>query len=271
MSKIVIVSNGNYFAKIILNKLSDEYKNNIGGVIIVYGDYYSGTGLKTLWSVGSVTVLQYIIYKVFQFIVFKIARVVFRNTEFFVEDLAKAFNIPVLLVKNINSHQAIEFIRKMDPELLVSVSCPQRISEKLINLARHGGVNIHSSLLPAYAGLAPYYWVLSKGERVTGVSVHYMMKDFDAGNILVQKTMHIKPRISAFKLFKNLSKLGSSALLEGVKLALNGEIGSPQEHSKRSYNSHPTRQSYKELKQRGYALLRLPEIFRTIAEEVKNH
>ena len=271
MSKIVIVTNGNYFAKIILNKLFDERKGNIGGVIIVYGDYYGGTGLKTLWSVGSVTVPQYTIYKVFQFIVFKIARLIFRNTNFFIKDIVKAFNIPVLLVKNINSNQAIEFIRKLDPELLVSVSCPQRISEELINLAGHGGVNIHSSLLPDYAGLAPYYWVLSKGEKVTGVSVHYMTKNFDAGNILVQKTIRIKPRISAFELFKNLSKLGSSTLFEGVKLALNGETGRTQEHSKRSYNSHPTRQSYKELKQRGYALLRLSEIFRTIAEEVRNH
>ena len=270
MSKIVIVTNGNYFAKIILNKLFDEYKDNIDGVIIVYGDYYGGTGLKTLWSVGSVTIPQYTVYKVFQFMVFKIARVVFHNTKFFVEDIAKAFNIPVLLVKNINSHQVFEFIRKLDPELLVSVSCPQRINEQLIKLVRYGGVNIHSSLLPAYAGLAPYYWVLSNGEKVTGVSVHYMTKNFDAGNILVQKTMHIKPRISAFELFKNLSKLGSSTLFEGVKLALNGETGHPQEHSKRSYNSHPTRQSYKELKQRGYALLRLSEIFRTIAEEVRN-
>lgn len=271
MSKIVIVTNGNYFSNLILNILFDKYKENICGVIIIYGDYYGGTGLKTLWNVGSATVPQYVVYKVLQFIAFKIARLVFRKTKLSVWDLVKVFNIPLILNKNINSHQVVEFIRKLDPDLLVSVSCPQKISEQLISLTRHGGVNIHSSLLPAYAGLAPYYWVLSNGEKKTGVSVHYITEDFDAGNILVQKIMHIKPRISAFGLFKNLSKLGSSALFEGVKLALNGEPGRPQNLLKRSYYSHPTRKSYKKLKQQGYALLRLSEIFRTIAEEVRNH
>jgi len=269
--KIVIITNGNYFSKNILTKLFEEYKNNIYGVIIVYGDYYGQSGLKTLWNIGTATVPQYTIYKLFQFIAFKIANLVFYNSTFFVEDIVKKYNISLLLVKSVNSDEVFRFIQKISPKLIVSVSCPQRISEKLIRLASYGGINIHSSLLPTYAGLAPYYWVLSKGEKVTGISVHYLTKRFDAGNILVQKTINIEAKISVFELFKKLSYLGNSALHKGVALALNGDKGQPQDLLNYSYYSHPTKQSYNELKQKGHTLIRFSEIFKTIIEEVKNH
>jgi len=93
------------------------------------------------------------------------------------------------------------------------VSCPQRIKKDLLNLAQKAAINIHSSILPRYAGLAPYYWVLVNGEPETGVSVHYMTENFDEGNIIVQKKSVVRPGISAFNLFLKLANIGGEALL----------------------------------------------------------
>ena len=136
------------------------------------------------------------------------------------------------------------------------MSCPQRISETLLSLAKRGGINIHSSLLPAYAGLAPYLWVLANGERVTGTTVHWMTHKWDQGNILVQKECPIEPGVSVFHLFEALARLGGEALVEAVELALAGAKGSQQDLSQRSYYSHPTAAACRDLKRRGYCFMR---------------
>jgi methionyl-tRNA formyltransferase len=166
----------------------------------------------------------------------------------------------------VNSQEVFECVRGWQPTLRVSVSCPQRIRTKILGLPPLGFLNIHSSLLPKYAGLAPYFWVLAENQRETGITVHYMTEQFDEGNILVQRRASIPQGISAFWLFRELALLGRDALIEAIHLALQGEKGIPQELSKRSYRSHPTWGAYRLLRRNGFAIARLSELLRAVQE-----
>lgn len=270
MSRLVVITNGNYFARVILEDLFEKRVDLISGVVIVSGDYHGRTGLKALWGTGSKTDLRYMYHKVVQYACFKSLDLLQNKACFSVRCLTRKYGIPTLQVSQVNKNAVVRLIEDLGPDLIVSVSCPQKIHQKLLDLATLGGINIHSSLLPTYAGLAPYYWVLSQNERETGTSVHYMTQVFDEGNILAQETVEIEEGMSTFKLFLKLAKVGSKALLRAVDLALAQDPGMPQDLSNRSYHSLPTSESYKELRRNGFRLMRLTELFSVVASEVQD-
>jgi methionyl-tRNA formyltransferase len=218
--------------------------------------------------VGRETAAPYVLYKAISVYGFALAQRIYPNVQFGVETQARRMGIPVYPFVAVNTEAARSLVESLQPDLLISVSCPQLIGRKMLSLPRLGGINIHSSLLPAYAGLAPYFWVLSQGEKITGTTVHYMTLRFDEGNILMQKRLAIKPGESAFRLFRRLAVLGSSCLEEAVHIALNGSPGEKQDLSAFSYYSHPKFSAYRALRKRGHVLMRMGELHNAIAEEV---
>ncbi|HEX2980476.1 MAG TPA: formyltransferase family protein, partial [Anaerolineaceae bacterium] len=238
--KIVVLTNGNYFARLILEKTFAQYSDSIAGVLIVTGDYKGRSGLASIMELLKVTAWPYFFYKAFQIALFILAGKVYAKACFGVEQLARIYQIPTCSCKSVKEEKAIEWIAACSPDLIVSVSCPQFIGKAIRSLARVGSINIHSSLLPAFAGLAPYFWVLSTGQTTTGTTVHYMTQRFDEGNILVQKQLTIEPGESAFHLFTRLAYLGNDALAEAIPLALQGLPGRKQDLEKYGYFSSPT-------------------------------
>ena len=270
MARLVVVTNGNYFARLILERLFAERTHHIVGVVVVSGDYAGRSATEAVWHVGRLTDPHYTAYKVAQHFLFRVASKIFPEACFDVMGQVRVKDLEAISVRRVNSPDVEAYIRGTQPDLLISVSCPQRIKNTLLSIPKLGSLNIHASLLPEYAGLAPYYWVLAKGEQRTGISVHYMTDKFDDGNLLVQKVLSIRKGASAFELFIALSKLGSDALVEAVDLALNGSLGTPQDVSRRSYCSHPTPDSYKSLKGHGFAIARMSEMLQAIRKEVRN-
>jgi folate-dependent phosphoribosylglycinamide formyltransferase PurN len=225
-------------------------------VIVVSGDYAGNSGFQAFKTVARSTTLPYFIYKLFVVAIFKVLRSVSRRS-WEVEDLARRLAIPLLQTPQVNSDDVEALLRRLQPDLVVSVSCPQRIRQSLLDVPRLGGINIHSSLLPVYAGLAPYFWVLANGESCTGTTIHYMTKRFDEGKVLLQEELTIPVATSAFALFVELAHLGRTMMPKAVDLACANERGSEQDASRTSYYSHPNWTSYLSLRRRGHRLIRL--------------
>lgn len=263
----VVITNGTYFARLIVDKLFQRWSTSIKGVLIITGDYKGRTGLKALWELSKVTALPYIIYKTFVYLFFNLVQWFKPNSDFSVQAKSIECGIPTKKMPSVKSEQAIAWIQSHQPDLVISVSCPQLIGKKILSSARLGGINIHSSLLPTYAGLAPYYWVLSEGEKEAGISVHYMTLRFDEGNLLAQSKTLINLGESAFHLFIRLAKIGADILVDAVQAALNGEPGLQQDLSRLTYFSNPTPSSYKNLKRNGYSLIKLSELLEVFMEE----
>lgn len=268
-SRIVVVTNGNYFARRILDKLLGARRADVAAIVLVTGDYSGRTGFDSLRRVSDVEAPAYVAYKLIQFAALRSAAHAFPWAALDVRSLARRGDLPVLASRKINCPDVTRFVESFDPDVLASVSCPQRITAPLLGLARIAAINVHSSLLPEYAGLAPYFWVLSKGERRTGVSVHYMTERFDEGPILTQRTLEIPPGVSAFRLFAALADAGSDALVEAIDAALDDEKGRPQDASRRSYYSHPTPESCRELHRRGHRLVRFGDLVWAIGRELR--
>lgn len=267
--KIIIITNGNYFARLILTELINRYHDSVYGIVIIKGDYKGRKGLHSAWELSKVTALPYLIYKVLSIYLLAIAQHIYPKSVFNVKRQAQEFGLPVYEFDKVNNPELLLLINSLQPDLLVSVSCPQLIGEKILNCVKLNSLNIHSSPLPAYAGLAPYFWVLSRGETETATTVHYMTTKFDKGNILVQKRIQITKGESAYRLFTRLAIEGSTALKEAVDLAIQRSEGIKQDSKKFTYYSNPTFKAYLDLRRYGHVLMRPKEILDTVRVESK--
>lgn len=165
--------------------------------------------------------------------------------------VCRKYRIPFSKIKNINSKDVIKEIKTINPDIILSLTAPQKFKESLISIPLKGCLNIHSALLPKYRGWNANFWVLAKGEKVTGVTIHYMNKEIDCGDILLQKQLEIKNEWSLHDLYINTINLGSSMISEVLKMTSEGKVLiQKNDISAGSHYTVPNRQDIKEFRSR---------------------
>ena len=143
-----------------------------------------------------------------------------------VKALAKALSLETFQPERIKDASFYEGLSKKPYDLGVVVAYGQILSQELIDLPAFGTINMHFSLLPGYRGAAPFSWVLINGEKVTGVTIMYVAKRLDAGDIILQKKINITPDDNAGTLLEKLTVTGLELLTEAVDLV--GEKKAPR-------------------------------------------
>ncbi|GIV01062.1 MAG: hypothetical protein KatS3mg014_2677 [Actinomycetota bacterium] len=143
------------------------------------------------------------------------------------EDLlfAEASGLPWTAPDDLSGPDFASFLAKHPYDLLLVSTYDRRIPVALAERAGRGGFNLHPSLLPAYRGHNPYFWVLRNGERETGVTLHRLADALDAGPVVCARRVPIHPRETLGSLYRKLSeeaaRLGVwllEALAEGAPL-----------------------------------------------------
>ena len=88
---------------------------------------------------------------------------------------------------------ALALVQELQPELIVVAAYRRILPEDILAAAPLGAINVHSSVLPKYRGAAPINWAILDGLRETGVTIMYMAKELDAGDIICVKKLEILP------------------------------------------------------------------------------
>lgn len=262
---IVVFTNGNLFAAIILKKFIKLYNQRISLIVIVSGDYKGNSGFNALFKYYRSVTFPFFIYKIITLLLIKILNIVYPKRIWDVKSMCQPYqDIQLINVNSIKDDGLYELVKGKKSTFLISVSCPQYISNKWLNLFNYKAINIHSSDLPAYAGLAPYYWVLANNEQQTSISVHYITSKFDAGNILEKKSLQIQKNTTVFNLFYNLSLNGEHILVRAFQKVEVNDPGENQIMSKYSYYSNPDFKSYIRLRKNGFKLIEIKDIYKLI-------
>lgn len=137
-------------------------------------------------------------------------------------DLARSYGVPVYYPENPNSVEWISLIQKMAPDVIFSFYYRHMLSQQLLDIPRFGAVNMHGSLLPHYRGRCPVNWQIINGETRGGVTLHYMVRKADAGDIIAQQSVPIGPDDTALDVFQKLEPAAESLLDEYLAGILNG-------------------------------------------------
>jgi methionyl-tRNA formyltransferase len=142
-----------------------------------------------------------------------------------VADWALARNIRV--VKPTFSADLVGVIDDLD--CVVTIGYGVLLPQHILDLPKHGFINLHFSLLPAYRGAAPAQRALQNGEAVTGVSVFQLEKGMDTGPIYSKKSVAIEPHWRSFELLQALAQEGPSTVSDALVKISAQRSPSPQE------------------------------------------
>jgi len=154
--------------------------------------------------------------------------------------LAWEQGIPVLEVSRLGNPETLEMLASFHPDVICVACFPWRLPKVLLEMPSLGCINVHPSLLPAYRGPAPGYWMLRNGERIAGVTIHLMDERLDTGDILLQAAFEIPAGMSAAALEQRSAVLGGPLLAQAVRaLAAGTAIRIKQEESLATYYSWP--------------------------------
>ncbi len=160
-----------------------------------------------------------------------------------VKEYALSQQLDVYQPLKMRDGEALGIVESLAPELIVVAAYGKILPEEILQFPKYGSINVHSSLLPKYRGAAPINWAILDGETETGVSIMYMAKELDAGDVILQKTTPIGPEEDALSLTIRLAELGAEALSETVTALGNGTAGRmPQDGSKMTYASMLSRE-----------------------------
>jgi methionyl-tRNA formyltransferase len=153
-----------------------------------------------------------------------------------VVDWAENNRIPVFCPETVNTLEWIEKIQKMTPDVLFSFYYRKLLNGEILKIPPAGAYNLHGSLLPAYRGRCPVNWVLVKGEKKTGVTLHHMVEKADAGDIVGQREIWISPEDTAATLYAKLCAGAGVLLGELLPLIKKGTAPRiPQDLERASY------------------------------------
>lgn len=149
---------------------------------------------------------------------------------------AKKLGVPVYQPENV-SKEGLETITQLNPDLIITAAYGQLLSEKVLNIPRLGAINVHASLLPKHRGGAPIHRSIIEGDEKTGVSIMYMAKTLDSGDIIAQEEISILDEDSVGTMHDKLSYLGRDLLLEVLPGILNGTNNrTPQNHEEATFS-----------------------------------
>lgn len=129
-----------------------------------------------------------------------------------VAELAALHDIPVITPDNPNTADVLEQIKVLQPDFLFSFYYREMFKRELLEIPKHGALNMHGSLLPKYRGRVPVNWAIIKGETETGATLHYMTEKPDNGAVVAQQAVPILPDDTAFEVFQKVTVAAEIAL-----------------------------------------------------------
>ncbi|WP_327051023.1 formyltetrahydrofolate deformylase [Halomicrococcus gelatinilyticus] len=123
-----------------------------------------------------------------------------------------------------DEERLLELLDDYDTDLVVLARFMRILSPKVVFRYEGRIVNIHPSLLPAFPGAKAYRQAKEAGVRVAGVTAHYVTTDLDQGPIVTQRAFDVPDGASVDDIRERGQPLEADALLEAVRLHLNGDV-----------------------------------------------
>ena len=174
--------------------------------------------------------------------------------------LAASRDVPMLIQPRAVSPSFLEFIRRVEelaPDLIVCDSYSMLLPEEILRIPDAGAINVHGGILPEYRGSNPIQWAIIEGESQAGVTMHYMDKGFDTGDIIACRRVPLFFTDTWLDVRDRIGNATEELMSEQLPLLLKGRASRfPQEKARARHHrrrkaedgridwSHPVRDIY---------------------------
>lgn len=269
---IAIITSDSYFSYLLISDLVKNRKEDISAIVItpnkMKGKGTFGTAIHVLKKTG----FRNFVYKVVSYIWFVIAEQLHKigiiRHCITPSNLAKRFGIDLLRSDNCNDKETIDYLKKIDIDILFSINVYQRMKEDLLSIPKLAAINNHFGLLPKYKGMAPYIWAMANNEKEFGLSVHHMVLEFDEGKLIKQETMPLKSGDSAMWVYLRACGIARKMIAEAAKEIESDPDAGFDQQGEGSYFSMPTRECIKNLRKNGYKLWKVADLLSVFSNTI---
>lgn len=159
-----------------------------------------------------------------------------------VKDLALELGLPVLQPGSLRQPGAVAELAAFKPHLLVVFAYGQLLPPAVLDLPTSGCWNLHASLLPRHRGAAPIQAAIREGDRESGMTLMWMDRGLDTGDILCADRLPLAPGETGASLHDKLAGLAPRTLDRGLDLLLAGRAPrQPQDHAAATHAGKLTR------------------------------
>lgn len=168
------------------------------------------------------------------------------KTEFSpVKKFALQHNVPLFQFEKI-SRDGVDTLKALKPDIMVTAAYGQILSQEIIDIPTHGIINIHGSLLPKLRGAAPIQYAVLTGLQKTGITILKTVRQVDAGDIILQKSLDIAPLETSGELFDRMAVLGAECVSEALKQIEKGTaVYTPQAEEEATFSAKITAEQEK--------------------------
>jgi methionyl-tRNA formyltransferase len=174
-----------------------------------------------------------------------------------IEYIANKYGVPLNTFSTVSDKALIDLLHNLKPDVIIN-QAPGILRESFLDTASIGVLNRHNALLPKNRGRFSPFWALYKQEQYTGVTIHFVVKELDAGQIIVQKRINISKDETVSSLIKKCYSIAPSAMVEAIENLESGEYELlPNSDEEATYNTNPTLEQVLELWRRSPKIKRL--------------
>lgn len=137
---------------------------------------------------------------------------------------AEAAGVPVFQPERLRRPEAFETLAAWNPELIVVMAYGQILRQNVLDLPKHGCINVHASLLPRWRGASPIQAAIRAGDAETGVAIMQMDAGMDTGPVYSMRSIPIAPDDTSETLSEKLAVLGAESLMDVLPSILDGSL-----------------------------------------------
>lgn len=153
-----------------------------------------------------------------------------------IKQLAERHGLDTLQPERLRDGAFVDALRSLGADLGVVAAYGKILTDVVLNIPKHGLVNVHASLLPKYRGAAPVHRAVMAGETVTGVTIMRVVKALDAGPMISNVARPIDPNETSADVERDLARIGARALVEAVDALAEGRaVETPQNEAEATY------------------------------------
>jgi methionyl-tRNA formyltransferase len=159
-----------------------------------------------------------------------------------VKEVALRHGLPVMQPPSLKDASIQQELAALGADVMVVAAYGLILPPAVLQLPRHGCLNIHASLLPRWRGAAPVQRAILAGDIETGITIMQMDAGLDTGDMLLKKTCAIEPSDTASTLLDRLTALGAEAIVEALPLLEQNRLpGIPQDNAQATYAAKLTK------------------------------
>lgn len=151
--------------------------------------------------------------------------------------LAEKYGLNILQPEILaNYHPTGDHPKGDKPDLAIVAAYGKILPEEILEISKHGFINVHGSLLPKYRGASPIQSAILNGDKETGITIMKVDEKMDHGDII----SNLKVQISNLETYESLSRKlaisGAELLIKIIPDYISGKIEPvEQDHSKATY------------------------------------